>query len=76
MLLQGCVVMQTKGRGMECTTGTQSAFQSRMEDQCKQIDQYRLRVMQGEGRQLSQDQAALEWIALYADSFVPHSDPI
>jgi hypothetical protein len=47
-----------------------------MEDQCKQIDQYRLRVMQGEGRQLSQDQAALEWIALYADSFVPHSDPI
>jgi hypothetical protein len=32
--------------------------------------------MQGEGRHLSQDQAALEWIDLYADTFVPHSDPI
>jgi tryptophan synthase alpha subunit len=68
--------MQTKGRGMEGTTGTQSAFQSRMEAQCKQIDQYRLRVMQGEGRDLSQNQAALEWIDLYADSFIPHSDAI
>ena len=61
---------------MEGTTGTQSAFQSRMEAQCKQIDQYRLRVIQGEGRDLSQDQAALEWIDLYADSFIPHGDPI
>ena len=68
--------MQMKGRSMEGTTGTQSAFQSRMEAQCKQIDQYRLRVKQGEGRQLSQDQAALEWIDLYADTFAPCSDPI
>ena len=68
--------MQMKGRSMEGTTGTQSAFQSRMEAQCKQIDQYRLRVIQGEGRDLSQDQAALEWIDLYADSFIPHGDPI
>jgi hypothetical protein len=68
-LFQGCVVMEINRRGREGTMGTQGAFQARMEAQCQQIDQYRLRVMRGEGRQLSQDQAALEWIDRYADTF-------
>jgi hypothetical protein len=69
--------MEINRRGTEGKTGTQSDFQARMEAQCKQIDQYRLRVMQGEGRQLSQDQAALEWIDRYADTFGPgrHNSP-
>lgn len=57
--------------GAEGTTGVQSAFRARMEAQCKQIDQYRSRVMRGECRYLSKDQAALEWIDRYADTFVP-----
>jgi hypothetical protein len=61
--------MEINRRGTEGTTGIHSAFQARMEAQCKQIDQYRLRVMRGEGRHLSQDQAALEWIDRYADTF-------
>ena len=66
--------MEVNRRGTDGTAGIQSAFQARMQAQCDQIDQYRLRVMQGEGRHLSQDQAALEWIDRYADTFALNSD--
>jgi len=40
-----------------------------MQDQCCLIEQYRLRAMKEEGRDLSRDQAALEWIELHAERF-------
>lgn len=52
----------------ECAE-TQAEFQERMKAQCKQIEQYRLTVMHNEGRCLSEDEAALEWISCYAKDF-------
>ena len=49
----------------ECT----DAFLQRMEAQCNEIRRYRQDVLRSEGRQLSQDQAALEWIERYAEVF-------
>ena len=51
------------------TVATQDDFQTRMEAQCQQIERYRLEVLRNEGRELSQDEAALEWIERYAESF-------
>ena len=48
---------------------TRDAFFARMEAQCDLIEQYRLTVMQKEGRVLSQDEAGLEWIARYAEGY-------
>ena len=48
---------------------TQDAFRARMEAQCYQIERYRHAQIRGEGRVLSQDEAALEWIELYAEAF-------
>ena len=45
------------------------AFRERMEEQCSQIEQYRLAVKRDEGRVLSADEAALEWIERYAEAF-------
>lgn len=47
----------------------EEAFRLRMQAQCDQIDQYRLRVLREQQRRLSRDEAALEWIERYADSF-------
>ena len=44
-------------------------FLQRMEAQCNEIRRYRQKVLRSEGRQLSQDQAALEWIERYAEVF-------
>lgn len=44
-------------------------FARRMEDQCQQVERYRQKVMQCEGRQLSPDEAALEWIEYYAKAY-------
>ncbi len=40
-----------------------------MAEQLAQIEQYRLHLQQSEGRSLSNEQAALEWIELYAKDF-------
>ena len=48
-------------------TATQADFLARMEAQCHQIERYRLEVLRDEGRELSRDEAALEWIERYAE---------
>ena len=50
-------------------TATQDDFLARMEAQCHQIERYRLDVLRNEGRELSRDEAALEWIERYAEGF-------
>ena len=50
------------------------SFSERMEAQCCQIRRYRREVIRKEGRQLSPDEAALEWIERYADTFTPGLD--
>ena len=47
----------------------QASFRKRMEAQCGQIEHYRATVMYSEGRFLSQNEAALEWIERYANAF-------
>lgn len=49
--------------------GTELTFQDRMKAQCRQIEEYRLMVLRQEGRRLSKDEAALEWIATFAEDF-------
>jgi hypothetical protein len=44
-------------------------FRLRMESQCQQIKRYRLEVLGQTGRLLSPDQAAMQWIDLFAESF-------
>jgi len=45
------------------------AFSARMVEQICYIEEYKKRVEEKEGRYLSSDQAAAEWIAKYADDF-------
>lgn len=45
------------------------AFRLRMETQCHQIREYRLLILREDGRLLSPDEAALEWIERYAATF-------
>ena len=45
------------------------AFRRRMEAQCESIERYRQRVEREQHRSLSRDEAAMEWIERYADSF-------
>jgi hypothetical protein len=45
------------------------AFRLRMESQCQEIEQYRQSVLNESGRELSLDEAAMEWIARYAADF-------
>jgi hypothetical protein len=40
-----------------------------MEQQCRQIRQYRQSILREYGRLLSPDEAALEWIERYAANF-------
>lgn len=45
------------------------AFRLRMESQCHEIERYRLTQMRTEGRELSIDEAAREWIERFAAEF-------
>ena len=45
------------------------AFKARMLTQFGQIERYRLNVLKNEGRQLDCEEAAREWIELYAETF-------
>jgi hypothetical protein len=54
--------------------GAPDAFLGRMEAQCNEIRKYRQRVLKNEGRLLSYDEAALEWVELYAERFAREHD--
>ena len=45
-----------------------------MKAQCQAIERYRLRAMQDEGRELSLEEAAREWIDQFARSFADKYD--
>lgn len=49
--------------------GPQDLFKAKMVEQLCQIEQYRQQVWSDEGRELDSEQAAQEWIALYAKEF-------
>lgn len=52
---------------------SEDAFRARMIEQICHIEEYRKRVRQEKGQELSAQQAAEEWIAKFADKF-PGSD--
>lgn len=47
----------------------QDAFRMRMEEQCRQILRYRQVMLRESGRNISPDEAALEWIERFAATF-------
>ncbi len=47
----------------------QDVFKTKMVEQLCQIEQYRQQILSDEGRELGTEQAAQEWIALYAKEF-------
>jgi hypothetical protein len=47
----------------------EQAFRTRMVEQICHIEQYKNQVLEQEGRRLTSEQAAAEWIAKYADTF-------
>lgn len=57
-----------------CFRDTEEAFSLRMVEQICHIQQYRERVRQKEGRELSPEEAAREWIERHAGQF-PAWDP-
>lgn len=59
----------TQGRTDDCKEQTIDPFLGRMEEQCSRIRRYRRDILRREGRNLSRDEAALEWIERYAESF-------
>lgn len=50
-------------------TDQNSAFSARMVEQICHIEQYKLNALNNEGRQLSGDEAAAEWIEKFANQF-------
>ncbi|MDG1945342.1 MAG: hypothetical protein P8J17_13880 [Halioglobus sp.] len=51
------------------TLSGQDAFRMRMEEQCRQILHYRQVMRRESGRNVSSDEAALEWIERFAATF-------
>jgi len=69
-------VVRCSGKGMEWMIGIvfedrREVFRMRMVQQICHIEDYRKKVMEIEGRSISSDAAAAEWIAMSAASF-PH----
>ena len=60
----------------EDALGAQRAFRARMDAQCEEIENYRLAVLRDEGRQLNMEQAAIEWIERFAESFASKAEPL
>jgi hypothetical protein len=53
------------------------AFRARMVEQICHIENYRQQVLNSEGRALSPEEAAAEWVAKFAESFPdPGSEPV
>lgn len=48
---------------------SEQAFRTRMVEQLCHIEHYRSEVLEREGRRLSSEEAAAEWIAKYAEGF-------
>ncbi|MFT4517813.1 MAG: hypothetical protein ACI9JM_000190 [Halioglobus sp.] len=48
---------------------TNDVFRMRMESQCQEIEQYRQSVLRDGDRNLTLEEAALEWIEQFAESF-------
>jgi hypothetical protein len=65
----GNIVSNVVEQSREQALSEQDIFRLRMEDQCRQITQYRHAMLQKTGCLLSPDEAALEWIERYAASF-------
>jgi len=57
--------------GVEFLT-TEDAFRGRMVEQICHIEHYRQEVARSEGRELTVEEAAREWISMYASHF-PHA---
>ncbi len=55
--------------GIEFLTSKQKMFLLRMVEQLCHIEHYRNEIARVEGRELSSEQAAQEWISKYAESF-------
>lgn len=55
-------------------TAAQEAFRSRMEAQCFQVERYRMALLINEGRRVTLDEAALEWIGRFAKAFANFHD--
>jgi hypothetical protein len=49
--------------------GAQDLFKTKMVEQLCQIEQYRQQILSDEGRELGSEEAAQEWISLYAQEF-------
>lgn len=60
----------------QCDEGIegQDLFTVRMKAQCREVEQYRQSVLQNEGRYLTKDEAAAEWIEQFAESFARDND--
>jgi hypothetical protein len=50
-------------------TSNDEYFRTRMVEQVCQIEEYRKRILSHDGRDISAEEAALEWIAKYAKDF-------
>ena len=55
-------------------SGTREAFRARMRAQCEAIERYQSHAVQDEGRELSLEEAAREWIAQFAGRFADKYD--
>ncbi len=67
-------------KGLEYTIGVEfvgsdSTFRQRVVAMVQGIDDYRKRVLEQEGRHLTSQQAALEWISHYADDLYDKAPP-
>jgi len=51
-------------------------FLQRMQAQCERIRRYRDQVLREQGRALSYDEAAMEWIERYAEAFARSHDKL
>lgn len=56
-----------------CFSNPSEAFSARMVEQVCYIEKYKKNIWNTEGRQLSSDEAAAEWITKFADEFPPIS---
>ena len=54
----------------------EDAFRARMVEQICYIENYRKTVYETEGRALTSEEAALEWIGKHAAQFLPASDDV
>lgn len=66
--------MARTNRNDKETLSKAQLFRQRMMEQCYRIGQYRHAVMREEGRMLSPDEAGMEWVERYAETFARDYD--